>query len=268
MSRSVSTNGRPASPRTRHPARQVSRGLSDNQYRVLLSQLYSLGYGEQGQLRTLGLTSSKRREGVTTVACNLALYAAKQHGLRVLLIDANHANPSLHKVFNVPYAPGLTDLLNADVSEDDCTHDLSKLPLDEWPHALQYSLRRSRGVGRFAKRRETTNAPQLTVMPCGRSDLLSHNIGRVENDGVLNGVSAEYDLAIVDLPAISLATSSGFSPASLDGIVVVIKSNATSDVSAQKSLRQMQQAGGDVMGVVLNQCRSHLPKWLDAKLGD
>ncbi len=99
-----------------------------------MSQLYAFGFGPDGPLRTVGLTSAKRGEGVTTVACNLALYAADCHGLSVLLVDANHASPQLNSVFRIKEGPGLAELLTGDdLQLADCVHDLSSQPLECWP---------------------------------------------------------------------------------------------------------------------------------------
>lgn len=54
--------------------------------------------------------STKPRQGSTNVICNLAITLA-QAGNRVILVDANTRNPSMHKVFSVPNIIGLTDIL-------------------------------------------------------------------------------------------------------------------------------------------------------------
>ncbi|MCB5942924.1 P-loop NTPase, partial [bacterium 210820-DFI.6.52] len=51
------------------------------------------------EMKTIVITSSKQDEGKTTVASNLAVSFASLEGKRVLLIDADLRNPSVHKMF-------------------------------------------------------------------------------------------------------------------------------------------------------------------------
>ena len=154
----TTNTGRSGASRREHvvPSKQTS-----NQYRILLAGLQTLGLGN-GSLKTIGLTSSNRREGVSTVACNLALYAASCHDLRVLIVDANFLHPSLHRMFEVKQTPGLSDLLHENAIMSDCIHDMSTRPLKSWPVALRRSMRRTKVTGGFgARNRKTVTAPPL-----------------------------------------------------------------------------------------------------------
>lgn len=267
MANSVASNGRPVVSR-RADAR-TSRDSSNNSYEVLLARLQSLGYGPGRGQRTVGITSSLRREGVTTVACNLALYAAGCHDWRVLLVDANHSNPNLHRIFHLPQAPGYAELSYAQGPAADCIHDMSANPVESWPPAIRQSIRRGRGLARLiARRREQFPAPQLSVMPAGNSSNGVSDFCVFENEGLLEDLGAPFDLVIVDLPESSSPIGCGSSLSNLDGVLFVLEAETTSDIAAQKTLRQIGADGANVLGVVFNKCRTHLPRWIDKKLGD
>jgi len=68
----------------------------------------------KGAPRVLHITRSSPGEGKTTVAVNTAITFA-QTGNKVLLIDADLRNPSLHKVFLLPNTQGLTNYLISDI---------------------------------------------------------------------------------------------------------------------------------------------------------
>ena len=248
----------PGAPRSMNMNRRI-RDTSNNQYKVLLDQLQTLGFGKGGALRTIGLTSSNRREGVTTVACNLALYAASSLGLRVLLVDANSSSPELHKIFQLPQAPGLVDLLNGHVTELECILDMSSRPSKYLPPALRNSFRRSR--------RDPFSGLKLSILPVGNNARGSWNFCGAQDEEFLEKISVDYDLIIVDLPAVNSATNCEFSVSSLDGVLFVLAAEATSDMTAQKSLHQLRQLDANLLGVAFNKCRSHLPKWISRKLG-
>lgn len=63
--------------------------------------------------RSLMITSALAGEGKTTLSLGLAISAARLHQ-RVLLIDADLRNPTLHKRLNLPNESGLSTLLASD----------------------------------------------------------------------------------------------------------------------------------------------------------
>ena len=67
----------------------------------------------EGAPKIMHFTSSGPSEGKTTSATSTAITFA-QTGSKVLLIDADLRNPSLHKVFYLPNATGLTNYLAGD----------------------------------------------------------------------------------------------------------------------------------------------------------
>jgi capsular exopolysaccharide synthesis family protein len=64
----------------------------------------------EGAPRLLHFTSASANEGKTTSACSTAITFA-QTGSKVLLIDCDLRNPSLHKAFGLPNGEGLTNFL-------------------------------------------------------------------------------------------------------------------------------------------------------------
>ena len=63
------------------------------------------------KLKTILVTSSTKNEGKTTTATNLAVNFAAIDKKKVLIIDCDLRNPSVHKAFGITNAGGLTDLL-------------------------------------------------------------------------------------------------------------------------------------------------------------
>ena len=263
MANPTTSNGRPTAT---HRNRPSSRNSSNAPYHTLLTGMRSIGYGH-GSMKTLGLTSSNQREGVTTVACNLALCAASCHDLRVVIVDANFSNPSLHRMFQLEQSPGLSDLMNGDAIGSDCIHDMSTLPIKTWPPALRRCFRPT-GLSRFVARNwESVKTPQLSVIPTGSKNLRPTVFHDRDDGGVLEEFCDQFDLVLVVLPAVSMASDGALSVSSLDGVLFVLEAERTSDLEAQRSLRQIKNDGSNVLGVALNKCRTHLPGWIDEKLG-
>lgn len=84
-------------------------------FRVLRTSLQYSSAGRPPQV--LLVSSCLPQEGKSTVALNIALSYA-QRGARTLLIDADLKMPVVHKSFEIPRIPGLSDILTGQ-NEDD-----------------------------------------------------------------------------------------------------------------------------------------------------
>jgi len=266
MTNSISHNDRSTS---RKRERRAAPRIGNPQFHELISKLQAMGYHEGGSLKTVGLTSANPREGVTTVASNLAIYAASCCDLKVLLIDANFGNPSLHRLFKVKQGPGLSELFDESAIESDCIHDMSKTPIKSWPSALKNTFRRVSGLSRFAIwSHESNSTPRLSVLPLGNCQIGAADFYDQEDDRFLENVCSEFDLVIVDLPAMRSSVNCGFSLSKLDGVLFVLEAEKTSDMVAKKCLNQIKASKSNLLGVAFNKFRRRLPRWIDNKLGD
>src|SRR5579863_649146 len=84
-----------------------ARGTEE--FRTLRSRLYHMR--EKMTLKTLLVTSALPKEGKSFTSANLAQVFVRQHGRRVLLIDADLRGPRLHLMLGTTPGPGLSDYL-------------------------------------------------------------------------------------------------------------------------------------------------------------
>ena len=141
--------------------------------RALRSQL-TLRWANGAGRRILAITSPGRGEGRSWLAANLATVFA-QMGERVLLIDADMRHSRQHHLFNLNNAVGLSALL----------------------------------TGRAGRETVARIHPQLRlfVLPAGlRPPNPQELLGRSVFDVVLTSFSEQYDLIILDTPAMSEAS--------------------------------------------------------------
>jgi len=131
---------------------------------------HELLYGDSGlgRARAVGVTSTGRGEGVTTIVSQLARAAARISEDAVLLIDANVARPAIEQRFGVESEFGLQDVLSG---------------RRDFPHCLQ-----------------PTSVPKLAVLGPGRpmrgSDV-------VEWESALSELTATFALVLLDLPPVN-----------------------------------------------------------------
>lgn len=188
-------------------------------FRVLRSQLLFRWLSEG--FKTISITSSNTGEGATFVAANLAVVFS-QLGKRTLLVDGNLRQPRLHKIFSLKQSFGLSDIL-----------------IDRTPRAELLNI--------------IPDIPNLTVLGAGTlppnpQELLSREVFMQ----LINYAKTIYDVVIIDSPAISLGADAQIISSVTKGAVLVCKANMTT-VKEMKSLKaQIQGAGANVIGVLLN----------------
>jgi protein-tyrosine kinase len=194
---------------------------SREQYRRLAAALHQMQ--RANGFKVAMVVSAVASEGKTLTAANLALTLSESYRRNVLLIDGDLRRPSLHTVFQVEGAPGLSDGL---ISIDE-----PKLPL----HRL---------------------SPRLAVLPAGRPT--SDPIGALTSDRMRRLVDEArevFDWVIIDTPPIGLLTDATLLSAMADGVVMVVKAEST---SVDMVNRAVEAIGRDrLLGVVLNRATQH-----------
>jgi capsular exopolysaccharide synthesis family protein len=191
-------------------------------YRNLRSSLlYMAEAGERP--KTLLVTSSVPNEGKSLTAANLAITMAST-GSRVLLVDADARKGALHDRFQVPAAPGLTEVLGQAFN---------------WEEAVQ-----------------VTKFPNLSLMPQGTfapnaSELFISEATRK----FLQNAAAKYDYVILDtVPVMAADDVTSLAPHA-DGVIFVIRAEFTSARVARAALYSLYQRQVRVLGLVFNSAR-------------
>ncbi|MGA8141776.1 MAG: polysaccharide biosynthesis tyrosine autokinase [Desulfobaccales bacterium] len=177
----------------------------------------------------IALTSSSSGEGVSTVASNLALALARRGNQRVLLVEANHFRPSVHKIFGIEITTGLTDVASG-------------------------------GPGTLM----SINNPHLAnldVIQSGQGEIsLSQLADSKEFAELLKLWKSKYSFVILDMPAI-FKTHSTLRLASLaDGVVLVVEAETVRYEVVERAKTQLAQAQANIMGIVLNKRKFHIPE--------
>ena len=84
--------------------------------------------------RSIGVVSSERSEGKTTVACNLALaLASLTRGRTVALVDLDLRSPSVAVALGISLSRGIDDALRGTCSLGDARVEIEKPSLDVYP---------------------------------------------------------------------------------------------------------------------------------------
>jgi succinoglycan biosynthesis transport protein ExoP len=191
----------------------------------------NLRYAPGQRARTVLVTSSRSREGKSTVAWYLAS-AAAAGGLSVALVEADMRRPSLAKRFDLEPEPGLAEALGGRVS---VAAALQTAPL---PSAGPP------GNGR---------AHRLEVLVAGTpsSDswvLMQSGV----MDRVLEVLLQRHDLVVLDTPPIPYVADAVSLLRRVDGVVVTASVSSTKGPEAARLRDQLATFDARILGVVAN----------------
>ena len=185
-----------------------ARGTEE--FRTLRSRLYHLR--EKMPLKKVLVTSALPKEGKSFTSSNLAQVMVRQHGRRVLLIDADLRAPRLHMMLGTTSDPGLSDYL---LGKNDEFSIMQRGPLENL----------------FFIPSGTGATDPAELVGNGRLKLL------------LQRVEPLFDWIIIDSPpAIPVSDASVLAKA-CDGVLMVVRSNATPFDIARKARQEFPGSG-------------------------
>jgi protein-tyrosine kinase len=187
------------------------------EFRTLRSRLYQLR--EKMELRKILVTSALPKEGKSFTAANLAQVLARQHGKRVLLIDADLRGPRLHLMLGTLAGPGLSDYLQGKTDEFSI---MQRAPLEN-----------------------------LFFIPSGSgiedpSELIANGKLKV----LLQRVDMLFDWIVIDSPPAVAVSDASVLAQACDGVLMVVRSSSTPADAAQKARQEFPEQ--TLLGVVLN----------------
>lgn len=205
--------------------RKPAEGLVTNQaslaemesYRLLRSKLQYLAQHHARKL--ILITSPGEDTGRSLLVANLGILMT-QVGLRTIIVDANVKDPKQHLLFQLPQRGGLADaLLMPGVEADEL--------LKPGPVAQLQILTSGASVSNSAEMLDSLQTHPLFGCLAERADI-------VLCDG---SPSLEFADAAV------LASQ-------VDGVVVVVNGRRTARSATKQAIRDLQQVGAEILGVV------------------
>ena len=178
--------------------------------------------------KIIGVSSSMANEGKTTTTTNLAI-SISQADQRVLLIDGDLRKPKVHHYFSIPNAPGLTNYLGASVN----SRAAQKVDLFSIIHPTEYK-----------------NLCVITSgsIPPNPGEML----GSEPMADFLKEVSEHFDYIIIDTPPINVVSDALPVIRESDGVVMVVRANASTHPELQKALDALKFIDAKILGFVVN----------------
>ena len=185
----------------------------------------------------LMVTGCASGDGVSTATTILGISLANKPDCKVLIIDANIQNPSLHTVFGLINS---SEVLDSTSLEPKCAgrkvrNLIRKVEGYDYLHALSFQ------VDDFS--------PSDVVL----SDLF---------DNVLETSGQTYEYVLIDTPSIHHFSLPAILASKADHILLVVKSGVTNKHAAISTKEKLTDAGGHVFGVIFNDYCHYIPEFM------
>lgn len=167
------------------------------------------------------VTSPKAGDGKSTAAANLAVSMAQQKE-KVLLIDANLREPTIHIIFKLGNEKGLANILteNADFKDVICHTEIGTLAV--------------------------LTSGQITANP-------AEMLGSEKMEELLKTALEEFDVILLDSPPVLEVTDTKLLANKCDGVILVISQGRTELEKAIDAKKALDFAKANLYGVILNE---------------
>ncbi len=191
-------------------------GVVAEQYRKVRTNIEYSTFNET--LKVINLTSTFPSEGKSVTALNLATVYA-QSDMKTLIIDMDLRKPKIHRAFDIPNKNGLSDIVTKGIEISDAIYQAT-----EFLHVL----------------------PAGEKLPYPAEFLMSKKLKNIVNE-----LKKRYDRIIIDTPPMTAVTDASIVGKIVDGTVMVVASRRTNVDTAQASIKQLKENGGNIIGAIL-----------------
>lgn len=174
------------------------------------------------ELKCIAMTSALPNEGKSLTCVNLAITMAES-GARVLLVDCDLRNPSLHRFLHLRTASGagVSDLLSGKARLSECVGRHPTYGFDF--------------------------APAGTIPPNPSELLASQAMANL-----VERFTQEYDFVIIDTPPAGVVTDAAVVGHYTQGVVLVVRQKTSTKSDVHAALKSLTVGGAKIIGCVLN----------------
>lgn len=173
----------------------------------------------EGVPSSLVVTSARPSEGKSTTSTAIAQHLARL-GLRVLLVDSDLRNPSLHKVMSAENTHGFSNYLTGGMS------------------LIQLA--------------QETSIPGLAFIPCGpMPPNPAELLGAAKLAAMLREARAHYDVVLIDAPPVMGLADAPLLASAAAGTILVVEAGGTGRRLAKSAIRRLQVGSAHLIGILL-----------------
>ena len=217
----VASRGENIDPRVL--ANSDPRSYICEQYRKLVTVLRFVT-SERG-VKSIVIASAVRNEGKTVTISNVASLFCNYDDKKVLLIDGDVRKPTLHRVFNMPRKPGLTDIL-------------------------------TKKAGFTEVVRKTKGFSGLDIIPAGSETASPVELfSSATFKNLIEERKEEYDYLFIDSAPLTAVTDACVLARVMDGVIVGVRAESTPEPILREALALLEDVKANILGLVMTHAR-------------
>jgi len=227
--------GNGAAPLRPPAAREIDRSpvsLAPGPLATPLSSLFAairpLLDSKQGVV--LHIVAATEGEGTSTIAREFALLSGTTGHRRTLLVDADRRDPQTARAFGCDTGKGLVEYLWGGINDD-------------------------------AEIMQPVAGTLLSVTSL-IGDRGPASVDAESLREVYSRLREQFELIVVDCPPVGDGAYSGLLPEAVDGVILVVQAEKTRPAVIALAKERVQNAGGQVLGAVLNRRTNYIPEFL------
>jgi capsular exopolysaccharide synthesis family protein len=184
--------------------------------------------------RVLLFTSSTAGEEAATVLATFGRVLARS-GERVLLVDSDLRGPMLHELFGMNGGPGVAQLFS--------------------------------GIGDPVAAMNRTETEGLLIVTAGRPVANTFSLFESASiNALIEQMRKEADWVLLTAPPVNAYNDAVALAKKVDGVVLVVEAEQTRWEVAQSAKERLEDARANILGVVLNNRKLHIPGWIYRRL--
>ncbi len=178
---------------------------------------------------------SREGEGTSTVVREFARVSATKFGRSVLLLDADQHHPCQHLFFHIVSDRGWQEVARENGPVEKALHQFGETRLFISPSSV-YSASHP------------------------------HVYDSLLIDVFWKKLRQRFDLILIDSPPVTTSTDGLAISSKVEGVVLVVEAERTRLPVVESARDRIRRGGGDILGVVLNKRRFHIPEWIYKQL--
>jgi len=194
------------------------RSLHAEQYRACRTNLVALN--RTGGPWAIVVTSSKKGEGKSVSAANLAACLAELPAMRVCLVDVDFRSPAQGGILGVETGPGVSELLDDRASLTEIVHH--------------------------------TIIPNLDLIGAGdEPGSPAEMLGSERFSNLIHELKRRYTWVVIDTPPVNPYTDACTLSGCTNGTVIIVRMDETIKDLVDRTVTNVRSAGGRVLGTFL-----------------
>ncbi|WP_455543446.1 CpsD/CapB family tyrosine-protein kinase [Intestinibacter sp.] len=177
------------------------------------------------KLKVILVTSTQQNEGKSTISSNLAISFSGLPNKKILLLDADFRNPSIHRIFEKSNSDGIMDVLKEEKNLEDVIYHLQD--------RLDFL---------------TTG----TIPPNPDEVLVTDKM-----KSFIDEIKQKYDYIFIDSPPIGIVSDATLLSQFSDGVIFVVSSGEVEIDFAKLAKEKLSNVNAKILGAVLNKYESN-----------